>query len=64
MARARRRRGRGVAGQDNSDHPATCACRACMLELRITDHSQLELVDPDSMEDSELPYVWNRNPRS
>lgn len=34
-------------------HPVTCGCRFCLLELGAE-------LDPDSMEDDNDPYFWNR----
>lgn len=54
MARRKRRR----AGQDSD---RGCGCQGELdIAVRLEQDGRGELVDPDSMEDEELPYVWNR----
>lgn len=62
MARPRRKtRGRSRDG----NHPPNCGCAACR-GVQITLNaagSQLELgPDPDTMEDEDQPFFWNRHP--
>lgn len=57
MARARRRP--RAAGQDDP-----CGCQPSVdVNLNVNQEGDLEVEDPDSMEDEHLPYVWNRRGR-
>jgi hypothetical protein len=40
-------------------HPVTCGCDDC-AELIVIYRDLCELGDPDSMEDEDKPYWWNR----
>jgi len=45
-------------------HAADCNCARCAqieLNVRVTKDGELELSDPDTMEDEGLPYFWNRH---
>jgi hypothetical protein len=40
------------------DHPVTCGCESCYRLIVLA--GELGPGDPDSMEDEEKPYWWNR----
>lgn len=39
-------------------HPVTCGCNDCLRIIVLSGEVSQE--DPDSMEDEEKPYWWNR----
>jgi len=61
MPRSRRTR---KGNRSSEEHPVGCGCRSCTTRLQFDFYSPgAELDDPDSMEDEEQPYWWNRNRR-
>lgn len=41
------------------DQSSRCGCLG-ELRVKVDRDGELEVQDPDSMEDEHLPYVWNR----